>query len=233
MKTQIKLHQISFLIVLFALCCSGCATSEKQVQRWEKEGNVTKLSEVAREKSESALIRKKSLESLARLNWKPSNEERFQVYSLFASEAGQKEALSLMQSTSADQFSEIDKDIVSCSSLLDANSGTWRDDAQARPLYEKLRSLNGKAVTISLCQQIVARPELQTPILLLSIKLGVNGSEEDLTAVLFEYGDKEMAEDYLNCGSYALSNGGARWANEHGYSVMPGSGSNRSGWGQF
>jgi hypothetical protein len=100
-------------------------------------------------------------------------------------------------------------------------------------LYEGLRAANGKAVAISLCQQVVAHPELQTRLVLLGIKLGIAGSEDELIAVLFEYGDRVMAEDYLNSGSATLADGARRWAQAHGYQVLTGFGSNRAGWGQF
>jgi hypothetical protein len=218
---------------MLLLVGGGCATSIDQIQQWEKAGNVTNLSQVATKKSEPPYVRKASLESLARLNWEPSNEERLQVYSLFASKGAIQDATTLMQSMSADDFTEIDKMIVAASLLLDANSGSWTNDLQARPLYDWLLAKNSKAVTISLCQQMVARPELQTRILLLAIKLGIHGSEDDLVAVLFEYGDVSMAEDYLNSGSNELSDGGRQWAYKNGYHVFPGPGSNRSSWGTF
>lgn len=211
---------------------SGCATSVSQIGQWERSGDISKLSEVARDKSERAYIRKKSLESLARLNWEPSNEERLQVYSFFASKKDCQEASELMQALAAEKFAEIDRKVVSVASLLN-NSGKWSNRSEARAKYNELLSLNKKAVTISLCQQIVARPKLQIRILLLSIKLGIEGSQNELIGVLFEYGNKSMAEDYLNSGSGELAAGGRRWANAHGYQVSTGFGSNRSGWGRF
>ena len=226
-----NLVQIIAGIVLTTIV-GGCATSVSQIDQWERAGNVQKLSEVARQKSEAPYIRRLSLESLARLDWKPSNEERLEVYSLFASQNNRQEAAILMQTFSAEQFADIDKDIVACSSLLD-NSGNWNDSKKARPLYDKLLTFKSKAVTISLCQQVVAHPKIQIKVLLLAIKLGISGSEDDLNGVLLEYGDKTMAEDYLNCGSDELANGGRRWANAHGYSINSGNGSHRSGWGSF
>jgi hypothetical protein len=121
---------------------------------------------------------------------------------------------------------------VSTSSLLN-NNGQWSNRSKARPAYDDLRMLNSKAVTISLCQQVVARPKLQTRILLLAIKLGINGSEDELIAVLFVYGNKSMAEDYLNSGSGKLADGGRKWAAVNGYRISTGYGSHRSGWGSF
>lgn len=224
------INAVFFIIAVGML--SGCATSTGQIREWEKSGNVTKLSEVARDKSESSMIRKSSLESLARLNWKPSNDERLQVYSMFASKSKYQEASALMQALNAEAFAEIDEKIVIASALLTL-SGTWTQASTARVKYDELCTLNKKAVTISLCQQVVARPLLKTRILLLAIKLGIEGSENELVGVLFEYGDKSMAEDYLNSGSGTLAEGGRRWANAHGYRVSTGYGSHRSGWGKF
>jgi hypothetical protein len=218
--------------VSIIVCLTACATSVSQISEWEKSGNIPKLSEVARDKSEKPYIRKKSLESLARLNWEPSNVERLQVYGLFASESDYMEASRLMETITADNFTEIDKKIVSTSSLLD-NNGQWSDISKARAGYDDLKMLNSKAVTISLCQQVVARPTLQTRILLLAIKLGIDGSEDELVAVLIVYGNKFMAEDYLNSGSGKLAAGGRKWAAANGYRVSTGHGSNRSGWGRF
>lgn len=210
----------------------GCATSINQIHEWEQSNNISKLSEVARNKRESPQIRKKSLESLARLNWKPTNEERLNVYGLFASKNNYQEAVALMQAINSDQFAEIDKKIVDIASLLD-NSGKWNDSSKAHKMYNELLTLEKKAVIISLCQQIVARPILQTRIVLLAIKLGIKGSEDELIGVLFEYGNVPMAEDYLNSGSSILAEGARRWARANGYSVSSGFGSSRSGWGKF
>lgn len=219
------------LAILLAMF-SGCATTPEQVAQWEREGNKAKLSEVTRSKAEDPAIRRMSLESLARLNWKPSNDERLQVFSLFASKEGYAEASALMQTLSAEQFAELDKKVVACASLV-TRSGDWTDATLGRTRYDELRSSNGKAVKISLCQQVLAHPELQTSIVLLAIKLGISGSENELVGVLFEYGDVSMAEDYLNSGSSLLNDGGYRWANANGYNVRRGFGSHRSNWGSF
>lgn len=220
------------LIGVVCLLMTGCATSISQIRQWEKAGNVIKLSEVAQKKSESAYIRKKSLESLARLNWKPTNSERLQVYAMFASQQNHTEAAALMQTLTAEHFAAIDSAVVATAQLL-TNGGNWKDRSEGRRLYDSLRARDKKAVTISLCQQVVARPKMQTRLILLAIKLGLEGSQDELVAVLFEYGNKSMAEDYLNSGSGTLSAGGRRWANSHGYNVTSGYGSHRAGWGSF
>ncbi len=232
-RSVLIVHVVQFttaFITIIALC--GCATTVNDITRWEQSGNVQKLSEAARDKAEKPFIRKKSLESLARLNWKPTNEERVQVYSLFASKNSYEEAVSLMQTVTPEQFSDIDNKVVDAGRLLNS-SGEWSDSSKARRLYNELLAMNSKAVTIALCQQVVAHPELQTRLVLFAIKLGLKGSEDDLVAVIFVYGDKSMAEDYLNSGSSTLADGAERWATAHRYRVSRGRGSARAGWGRF
>ncbi|MBU1052926.1 MAG: hypothetical protein KKC46_03720 [Proteobacteria bacterium] len=74
---------------------------------------------------------------------------------------------------------------------------------------------------------------MQTRLVLLAIKLGIEGSQDELVVVLLEYGDQSMAEDYLNSGSGTLEAGGRTWANLHGFDVKTVDGSHRSGWGSF
>ncbi len=224
---------VAAIVIVLVASVSGCtSTSIKQVREYERTGNIAKLSEVTRSHSEDPEIRRASLESLARLNWKPTNDERLQVYSLFAPQSRCASATSLMSITSPGQFSEMDAAVVRAAGLLNVD-GSWNNDAAARTMYGHLKKLNNHAVTISLCQQIVAHPELQTKILLLAIKLGLPASERDLVGVLFVYGDKMMAEDYLNCGSWELADGARTWARANGYEIATGYGSHRSGWGAF
>ena len=53
----------------------------------------------------------------------------------------------------------------------------------------------------------------------------------ELGDLLDRFGDKDLAEDYLNCGQEQLHRAGWFWAQVHGYSVSPGSGSQRVIWG--
>jgi hypothetical protein len=235
MKLQSILKNHIILIVATVIvfgCLSGCVTTSDQIEQWEHSGNVSKLTEVATNSFERSHIRGQSLESLARLNWKPTNEERLQVYGLFASKSAYQEASSLMSVITAEQFSEIDSKVIATSALLNDN-GRWTDRQKARVGYNELLAFNHKAVTVSLCQQIVAHPELRTKILILAIKLGLDGSEDELVTVLNEYGDIKMAEDYLNCRSEKLTDGVHRWVVEHGYRIDKGLGSPRCCWGRF
>jgi hypothetical protein len=53
----------------------------------------------------------------------------------------------------------------------------------------------------------------------------------ELKELLKLYGDKPLAEDYLNCGQPQLADAGREWASAHGLTVRTGMGSNRVRWG--
>ena len=46
------------------------------------------------------------------------------------------------------------------------------------------------------------------------------------------WGDKGLAEDYLNCGQDQLRDAALEWARSRGYSIKPGVGSFGGQWGQ-
>lgn len=48
-----------------------------------------------------------------------------------------------------------------------------------------------------------------------------------------QHADVSMAEDYINSGSSGLYDIGKKWADENGYYIMTGLGSNRVQWGEF
>lgn len=52
-----------------------------------------------------------------------------------------------------------------------------------------------------------------------------------LRRLLNLYGNKKLAEDYLNCGQSDLDNAARAWASAHGYSIKRGRGSARALWG--
>ncbi|MCX6880888.1 MAG: hypothetical protein NTW21_44875 [Verrucomicrobia bacterium] len=53
----------------------------------------------------------------------------------------------------------------------------------------------------------------------------------ELKDLLMRFGDKPLAEDYLNCGQSQLRDAGEAWANANGFSVGSGNGSHRVQWG--
>lgn len=112
--------------------------------------------------------------------------------------------------------------------------GNWTNVSAARPIYNSLKQKNSADVTNAIVYS-VCYPEGGNRLLFLisAVKLGMAGSEQRLNELLMRYGDKSMAEDYLNSGSSALDLGGRRWAATHGYKIMTGAGSHRARWGHF
>ena len=63
------------------------------------------------------------------------------------------------------------------------------------------------------------------------IRKGDSSRIPELKDLLLRFGDKPLAEDYLNCGQSQLHAAGVTWANQHGYDVGSGDGSHRVQWG--
>ena len=63
------------------------------------------------------------------------------------------------------------------------------------------------------------------------IKRGDETRIPELVDMLGLYGDKSLAEDYLNCGQPDLDGAGREWGSNHGYNVRAGAGSHRAAWG--
>ena len=84
------------------------------------------------------------------------------------------------------------------------------------PLIEVLRSESSKV------REIVADT---------LIKIGDAIAVEPLIEILNKYGDKGMAEDFLNCGNAKLEEAARSWAAGNGYVVQPSSGGGPS-WGK-
>ena len=64
------------------------------------------------------------------------------------------------------------------------------------------------------------------------IRLGNESRIPEMVELLEQYGDKKLAEDYLNCGQPDLDAAGRTWAQKRGYFVSQGSGSHRASWGR-
>lgn len=114
--------------------------------------------------------------------------------------------------------------------LLD-NEGKWKDVEEGRRLYDTLNSFGIRVVPVLTTE--ILNPFERVQILFLTVKLGIEGSEESLANALEDKGDKQMAEDYLNSGSEKLASAARSWAEKRGYSVEKGKGSQRVRWGGF
>jgi len=64
------------------------------------------------------------------------------------------------------------------------------------------------------------------------IRRGDSSRIPELKDLLTRFGDKPLAEDYLNCGQSTLHQAGVAWANSHGFAVGSGAGSHRVKWGE-
>lgn len=64
------------------------------------------------------------------------------------------------------------------------------------------------------------------------IRQGDESRIPELLDLLHSYGDKQLCEDYLNCGQPDLDTAGRDWARKYGYSVGTGAGSARARWGR-
>ena len=111
--------------------------------------------------------------------------------------------------------------------------GSWTNRSEARRLFGELKAQRDKCLINSLVLQIIRSDHRRLQVLILAIKLGIPDSESKLVKILMVYGDKAMAEDYLNSGSSELAAGGRRWAEARGYRIRTGPGSHRASWGRF
>ena len=160
---------------------------------------------------------------------------------------GNNELTSLLRSRGADEsvlnryglnpadmqsLPEVEAKVVEAAQLLSPD-GQWTDYTKASSLYYELKKRQDKYLVNALVLQVIRGGNMRLRVLLLAIKLGVPGSEQKLDALLMVYGDKWMAEDYLNSGSDLLHESGVRWSNSHGYYIQTGAGSHRSAWGSF
>jgi hypothetical protein len=128
----------------------------------------------------------------------------------------------------------VDNLIISGANYID-NNANWTDWRQGREIYgtlKKISKMKKEIVIASLARQTI-KPDNRLKILFLGIKLGIPESEEKLISILMDRGDSEMAVDFLNSGSKKLYEGGERWANAHGYTIIKNTGSSRVSWGRF
>ena len=123
--------------------------------------------------------------------------------------------------------------IITTGALLLTDDAEWTDRNEARDVYDLIKRYDNGMVVDGLVRKVIQDATNRLHVLFLGIKLGIPGSQERLNKVLDEHGDKKMAEDFLNSGSSELYDGGKRWANTHGFSIMSGMGSHRASWGNF
>jgi len=123
--------------------------------------------------------------------------------------------------------------LVTTGALLLTDNAEWIDRKEARNVYDLIKRYDNRTVIEGLARKVAEDERNRLRVLFFGVKLGIPGSQERLNQVLDEHGDEKMAEDFLNSGSPALYEGGKRWANNHGYSIVAGIGSHRVSWGSF
>lgn len=65
------------------------------------------------------------------------------------------------------------------------------------------------------------------------IRLGDESRIPEMVDLLEVYGDKTLAEDFINCGQPDLDTAAVKWANHRGLSKFMGAGSHRARWGSY
>lgn len=124
-------------------------------------------------------------------------------------------------------------DLVGRTSMCLDVSGKWepKQVEYGHAGYDRLKlDTIAEPVTDSLARHML-RDDTRLRVLLLGIKLGIQGSDAKLVEVLRQHGNKPMAEDFLNCSHPPLQSAARRWAHEHGYQITTGTGSHRAAWG--
>ena len=95
-----------------------------------------------------------------------------------------------------------------------------------------VQMLGDALAAVSLFQKV--QPDAEEAVQHASLNLIRRGDESripEMVDLLEGYGDKTLAEDYLNCGQPDLDAEGRKWARGRGYSVGAGAGSHRATWG--
>ena len=134
-------------------------------------------------------------------------------------------------SKKAKSLSNVEKLIFTGANFLDKNA-SWTNRSSGRKIYDLLKRYNPTLLSKAMTRAVLIQVN-RLHVLFLVVKLGISGTEKSLNDLLLKYGDKSMAEDYLNSGSKKLHKGGAAWARANGYGIMTGWGSSRVGWGNF
>ncbi|MFF3567897.1 hypothetical protein ACFYXQ_08955 [Nocardia jiangxiensis] len=118
-----------------------------------------------------------------------------------------------------------------CIRYLDRD-GYWRSSKEAYGVYLQLRETPPRIFNPAVVREVLEACH-RRELLILAIKVGKTGSQEKLAEALDAFGNKPMAEDYLNAGSPFLREAAQRWAQSHNYRIFTTPGGPRVVWGQF
>jgi hypothetical protein len=110
--------------------------------------------------------------------------------------------------------------------------GAWRNEKRGRAIYDQLTGFRPRVFNPALVRVVLQNKDRRR-LLMLAIKIGKHGSEDELAEVLHGFGDQSMAEDYLNAGSPALRETAAKWARLRGLLISYRGGHTHVTWGRF
>ncbi|MBU2028454.1 hypothetical protein KJ761_01005 [Patescibacteria group bacterium] len=162
------------------------------------------------------------------------NEARAEIaksYTLSDEEVNRLVRLQKENPAEAKRALYVDKLMFTAAACLNMQAN-WVDLKKGRQLYNLLKEYDSQTLGDSMTRVVLIHID-RLRVLFLIVKLGVSGTQNTLNSLLMRYGDKSMAEDFLNSGSRELHSGGASWAGAHGYRIQTGRGSHRVGWGRF
>jgi hypothetical protein len=185
------------------------------------------------------------LEDKAILNRLASNAANLPMRLAAAQKAGSKSWEEIFAAATARGISEKEKTILN---QLGADSDdfprlqeaaqmagfkSWQEFIAAAPSQDASVQMLGDALAaVSLFPAV--QPEAQTGVQQACLNLIRRGDESripEMVDLLEGYGDKTLAEDYLNCGQPDLDTAGQAWASKRDYDIGKGSGSSRARWG--
>jgi hypothetical protein len=162
------------------------------------------------------------------------NQARAEIaksYTLNDEEVNQLVRLQKENPVEASRALYIDKLMFTAAASLDMQAN-WVDLTRGRRLYNLLKQYDSQSLSNSMTRVVLIHID-RLRVLFLIVKLGVSGTQSTLNSLLMQYGDKSMAEDFLNSGSGDLRAGGEAWARINRFHIRTGPGSHRVGWGRF
>jgi hypothetical protein len=205
--------------LVIVLCLAGCATADRQA--WEKArkaDNFAAYSEYIGSNPKGKHVGE-------------ARREIAKSYKLTDAEVASLANLQQASPAEAKKIEYVDKLIFTGANCLDGNAN-WVDRAKGRQIYDMLKKYDSQTLGASMIRVVLIQID-RLKVLFLIVKLGVAGTERPLNNLLMRYGDKRMAEDYLNSGSPELHRGGEAWAAAHRMRIQTGPGSHRVGWDRF
>jgi len=123
--------------------------------------------------------------------------------------------------------------LVTYLSLLLDDKTEWTRVNSGEKIFNLIKSFD-KEYVIKSFEKNIQNNNIRQKILYIAVKLGIPGSESQLNLTLLKYGNRQMAQDFINSGSSKLAEGGRNWASKNGYVVDKSPfAKKRVHWGEF